>query len=310
MNTFATIDTGSYQNLILIARVYNGEIKEVVLDHGRITKLGEGVNTTGVLNAEAQARTFKVMEEFRSLMDKYGVEKYYAAGTSALREAKNSSDFVEKVKEKTGIEINVIPGEEEARLSFMAAVVGLNLKDRETVITDIGGGSTEFIFGQGVKILKRFSMKLGVLKLTERFLKSDPVTEDEFGEMMNYLKNELKDISAPPDDPLLVGMGGTMTNLSAIKHKLEKYDPQVVQGSYMNPEELNRIIDDLKSRTIEKRKEIKGLQPGREEVILAGAAILKSVMQGIGADGITISDMGLRHGLMFDKFCYKKHLRS
>ncbi|NOY09478.1 MAG: Ppx/GppA family phosphatase [Spirochaetes bacterium] len=318
MNTFATIDTGSYQVLILIAAVYNGEIKEVVIDRGRITGLGEGVNATGVLNAKAQARTFKAMEEFRSLLDKYGVEKYYAAGTSALREAKNSSDFIEKVKEKTGIAIDIISGEEEARLSFMAAAGGLNLKNKETVIIDIGGGSTEFIFGQGDKILKRFSTKLGVLKLTERFLKSDPVTEDEFYEMMNYLKNELKNVNPPPENPFLVGMGGTMTGLSAIKHKLEKYDPEIVQGSCLDLKELNGIIDDLKSRTVEKRKEIKGLQPGRAEVILAGAAVLKSIMRKAGADEITISDMGLRHGLMFDKFCcgnntgriYKKSHRS
>ena len=303
MNTYATIDTGSNQVLIFIAKVDRGEVKEVLLDRGEITKLGEGVNTTGILNDNAQSRTLKVMEEFKSLLDKYNVEKYYAVGTSALREAKNSSDFVAGVKEKTGIEIDVIPGEEEARLSFMAVVGGLNLKDKETVIIDIGGGSTEFIFGQGVKIFDRFSTKLGALKLTERFLKSDPVTEGEYNEMMSYLKVELKDVNPPSKNPFLVGMGGTMTNLSAIKHKLKKYNPKVVQGSYITLDELNGIIDDIKSRTVEKRKEITGLQLKRAEVILAGTGILKSVMQRVGADRITISDMGLRHGLMFDKFC-------
>ncbi|RKX81483.1 MAG: Ppx/GppA family phosphatase [Spirochaetes bacterium] len=303
MNTYATIDTGSNQVLIFIAKVDGGEVKEVLLDRGEITKLGEGVNTTGILNDDAQSRTLKVMEEFKSLLDEYNVEKYYAVGTSALREAKNSSNFVAAVKEKTGIEINVIPGEEEARLSFMAVVGGLNLKDKETVIIDIGGGSTEFIFGQGVKILDRFSTKLGALKLTERFLKSDPVTEGEFNEMMSYLKIELKDVNPPSRNSFLVGMGGTMTNLSAIKHKLTMYKPEIVQGSYITLNELNGIIDDIKSRTIEKRKEITGLQPKRAEVILAGTGILKAVMQRVGADRITISDMGLRHGLMFDKFC-------
>jgi len=303
MNIYGTIDTGSNQVLIFIAKVDKGELKEVLLDRGEITKLGEGVNTTGILNDAAQDRTLKVMEEFKSLLDKYKVEKYYAVGTSALREAKNSSDFVARVKEKTGIEINVIPGEEEARLSFMAVVGGLSLKDKETVIIDIGGGSTEFIFGRGVKILDRFSTKLGALKLTERFLKSDPVKESEFSEMMSYLKVELKDVNPPSKNPFLVGMGGTMTNLSAIKHKLTKYKPEVVQGSYITLNELNGIIDDLKSRTVEKRKEIIGLQPKRADFILAGTGILKSIMQRVGAERITISDMGLRHGLMFDKFC-------
>jgi len=303
MKTYATIDTGSNQVLIFIARVDDGEIKEVLLDKGEITKLGEGLNTTGVLSDEAQERTLKVMEEFKSLLDKYNVDNYYAVGTAALREAKNAADFLKKVKEKTGIDINVIPGEEEARLSFMAVVGGLNLKDRETVIIDIGGGSTEFIFGRGTEILDRFSTKLGALKLTEQYLKSDPVTDEEFESLMDYLKGELKAVNPPVKNPFLVGMGGTMTNLSAIKHKLEKYDPKVVQGSYITVEELEGIIADIKSRTIEERKKIKGLQPKRAEVILAGTAILKSIMERIGSDRITISDMGLRHGLMFDKFC-------
>ena len=303
MKTYATIDTGSNQVLIFIAKVDDGEVKEVLLDKGEITKLGEGLNTTGVLSDEAQERTLKVMEEFKALLDKYNVDNYYAVGTAALREAKNAKDFLKKVKEKTGIDINVIPGEEEARLSFMAVVGGLNLKDKETVIIDIGGGSTEFIFGRGTEILDRFSTKLGALKLTEKYLKSDPVTDAEFDALMGYLREELKTVNPPIKDPFLVGMGGTMTNLSAIKHKLEKYDPKVVQGSYITLEELNEIIADIKSRTIEERKKIKGLQPKRVEVILAGTAILKAIMERIGKDRITISDMGLRHGLMFDKFC-------
>ena len=303
MKTYATIDTGSNQVLLFIAKVDDGKIKEVLLDRGEITKLGEGVNTTGVLSEEAQERTLKVLEEFKALLSKYDVDNYYAVGTAALRDAKNSKDFLEKVKEMTGLEINVIPGEEEARLSFMAVVGGLNLRDKETVIIDIGGGSTEFIFGRGTKIVDRFSTQLGALKLTERFLKSDPVKDEEFNAMMDFLKNELKRVNPPSKNPFLVGMGGTMTNLSAIKHKLEKYDPSVVQGSSITLDELNGIIDDIKSRTIEKRKEIKGLQPKRAEVILAGTGILKSIMERIGADKITISDMGLRHGLMFDKFC-------
>ncbi len=303
MKTYATIDTGSNQVLIFIAKIDDGEVKEVLLDKGEITKLGEGLNTTGVLSEEAQERTLKVMEEFKTLLDKYNVDNYYAVGTAALREAKNSKEFLDKVKEKTGIVINVIPGEEEARLSFMAVVGGLNLKDKDTVIIDIGGGSTEFIFGRGTEILDRFSTKLGALKLTENYLKSDPVKDEEFNALMDYLKGELQSVNPPSNNPFLVGMGGTMTNLSAIKHKLEKYDPKVVQGSHISLSELEDIIADIKSRTIEDRKNIKGLQPKRAEVILAGTAILKAIMDRIGADKITISDMGLRHGLMFDKFC-------
>ena len=304
MENYATIDVGSNQVLIHIAAIENKKVKKVLFDRGEITKLGEGVNQTGILKDEAMNRTLSALKGFKELMDKFEVKSYAAVGTSALREAKNSDIFVKRVKDEIGIEIEVIPGEEEARLSYIAVVGGLNLGDRETAVIDIGGGSTEFIFGKGTEILNKLSLKIGALKMTERFLKSDPVKDEEFNQLMDYLNNRFREeVNSPFNNPFLVGMGGTMSNLGAMKHKLETYNPEIVHGSSITIEELKEMIDDLKTKTIEERKKIKGLQPKRAEVILAGMGILLSIMNRLGSNKITVSDMGLRHGLMFERFC-------
>ena len=303
MKTYATMDVGSNQVLLYIAKVDNKKIVETVLDKGEITKLGEGINQTGVLKEEAMDRTFNVLKEFKRLLDEYGVADYRAVGTSALREAKNSSIFLKRVKDELGIEINVIPGEEEARLSYLAVVGGLDLGDKDTAVIDIGGGSTEFIFGNGSVIRDRFSLKIGSLKLTEQYLKSDPVKDEEFNALMNFLKEYFdKEVKSPFSNPYLVGMGGTMTNLGAMYHKLESYDPEIVHGTEINLNELNAMIEDVKSKTIEQRKLIKGLQPKRAEVILSGMGILKAIMERLGCKKVVVSDRSLRHGLFFESF--------
>ena len=304
MKTYAAMDVGSNQLLLYIAKVENNKIVETLLDKGEITKLGEGVNQTGVLKEEAMDRTFKTLKDFKKSLDEYKVVDYKAVGTSALREAQNSSVFLSRVKDELGLEINVIPGEEEARFSYLAVVGGLDLGDKETAVVDIGGGSTEFIFGKGPTIMNRFSLKIGSLKMTEQFLKSDPVEDNEFQALMVYLKEDFeRDVKSPFVNPFLVGVGGTMTNLGAMYHKLEKYNPDIVHGTEISLNKLNLMVEDVKLKTIEEKRSIKGLQPKRVEVILAGMGILKAIMERLNCDNITVSDRGLRHGLFFESFC-------
>lgn len=303
MGNFAAVDVGSNQVLLFISKVESGRSGEVILDKGEITKLGEDVSNTGVLKADAMKRTLDALKDFKGLIEKNNVEEYAAVGTAALRESNNSDEFLNMVRDETGIQIEIITGEEEARLSFLAVVGGLNLGNRETVIIDIGGGSTEFIFGKQAQILDRFSLKIGALKMTERFLHADPVRNEEFNEMTDHLNDEFKHVSPPFKELFLVGMGGTMSNLGAMKYKLEKYDPGIVHGSEISLGELNSIMIDLKEKTVEERKKIRGLQPKRAGVMLAGTGILKAIMNKLHSEKITISDMGLRHGLMFDRFC-------
>ncbi len=305
MARYATLDVGSNSVLIYIAEKDEDGVFKTLEDRAIITKLGEGLRETGILKPEAMERTIEALKEFKALMDKYGVDDYAAIGTMALREAKNSGEFLDRVKREVGIEIEVIPGEEEARLSHLAVVLGLGIKDEDVVIFDIGGGSTEFIYSKGPKIEDKFSLNIGALILTNRFLKSDPVKREEHEALLSYLKEEFDKVKFPEKIDRAIGMGGNVTSITAVKFKMEKYDPNRVQGAVITKDEVWDQIEMYLSKTIEERKSITGLQPKRAETILAGATILYAILERLGKNSFTVSDRGIRHGLMYARFLQK-----
>lgn len=302
MERFATIDVGSNSVLINIAeRDDKGELRTLD-DRSSITRLGEGLKETGLFKKEAMDRTIAALKDFIELARSYNVKETAAIGTMALRESRNAQEFIERVEKELDLKIEVISGEEEARLSHLAVVTGLGLKDENVVIFDIGGGSTEFIFSRGFEILKKFSVNLGALILTNEFLKSDPPKREELDELLTYLNENIRRIEFPEKTDKAVGMGGNVTSMTAVKFKLAKYDPDIVQGAVLELSEVERQMDLYLAKTVEERKSIVGLHPKRADTILAGAVMLRSIMKKLGKDSILVSDRGIRHGLMFDRF--------
>ena len=218
----------------------------------------------------------------------------------ALRNAKNADEFLDAVKKKSKIRVEIIPGEEEARLSYLAVLSGLGVQDGNLVIFDTGGGSTEFVFGQGEKIDRQFSLDIGSRRPTEEFCKTNPVTNEELESMFEGLEKEFEGISGPVDT--LVGVGGTVTSLGSVFLEMKTYNPDVIQGSILPIKEVERQVKMYRARTIEKRADTIGLMPKRADVILAGASIVLTIMRKLGAEELIISDRGLCHGLMFDRF--------
>jgi len=302
MGRYATIDVGSNSVLIHIAEKDASGNWKVLDDRAELTRLGEGLQATGVLKPEAMERTVEALKKFVELAKSHNVEQIVAVGTMALRVAKNAPEFIEKVKEVCGLIIEVIDGKEEARLSYLAVKSGLGLAHGKLVIFDVGGGSTEFIFGKDDTIEKRFSINLGAIRITEQYLKSDPVKEEELQQALKEIETELSELKNQKEVHALVGMGGTVTNLAAVKHEMITYNPDLIQGTVLNRAEIERQMALFRSKTIEERKQIPGLQPKRADVILAGAAIVLSIMTILSVDSFTVSDRGIRHGLMVDRF--------
>ena len=170
------------------------------------------------------------------------------------------------------------------------------------VIFDTGGGSTEFIFGKGTELVKRFSVNLGAIRITEKFFSDDPVKAGSVEEALKEIDAEFAAAGVDGRPVQLVGMGGTVTSMGAVKHKMVKYDPDVIQGSTLTRADIAEQIKEYSARTVEQRRELPGLQPKRADVILAGACILQDIIDRLGVDALTISDRGLRHGLAFDLF--------
>jgi len=302
MAKYAVIDIGTNSIKFHVAEKNDHGKWSVVVDRAEIVRLGEGLQKTGEISSEAMTRNVQAIEDMVKEAKKMGVESIAAVGTMALRTARNADKFVEKVRQQSGVIIEILPGDEEARLSYQAVKSGMELADSKLAVFDIGGGSTEFILGEGDSIQKKFSLNIGAVRFTEEYLKSDPVTEEEYQQAVQAIEEALDGLIFEEKVNKLVGVGGAMTNLSAIKHKLPVYDSDIIQGSQLRLSDLKKQIELFKSKTIAERKQIIGLQPERADVILAGAIIVMIILKKAEVDFVTISDRGLRHGLIIDRF--------
>ncbi len=303
MSRKAVIDIGSNSVKLFVGELAEDKTMKTVLDTNDIARLGEGLDATGLISDEAMERNVASVASFAAKAKELGADQIVSVGTMALRKAGNSGIFLKKVKDACGVDVNIIPGEEEARLSYLAVLSGLPLdKDADLAVFDTGGGSTEFIYGRGTEMIRRFSVNLGAVRITENYLKSDPVAPEEVKAAIAQIDKEFAEAGVDGRPKLLVGMGGAVTNMGAVKHKMVKYDPAVIQGSKFLKKDIEDQIAEYSRRTVEQRKELPGLQPKRADVILAGACILKVIADRLGADELTISDRGLRHGLAFELF--------
>lgn len=298
---YATIDIGSNSILLYIAeKESNGKFRSVI-NLSEITRLGKNLQIKGILENDVMQKSLEVLRNYKKICNENNVSEITAVGTMALRTASNSNEFTGQAEKETGIKINIITGEEEARLSYIALKEGIGITG-ESLAFDIGGGSTEFIYADSTGIKNRFSVNIGVIKFTENYFKSDPVTEEENLRAEYSINDEISSLNFKKNLQILVGMGGTATNIAAVKHKMLNYNPDIIQGSIITMEDLLNQINDFSSKTIEERKKIPGLDPKRADVIITGALIIKSILINSGHDSFTVSDFGIRHGLMYDKF--------
>jgi exopolyphosphatase/guanosine-5'-triphosphate,3'-diphosphate pyrophosphatase len=219
-----------------------------------------------------------------------------------MRIASNSSDLIDVVRERTGVEVSVIPGDEEARLAYVAATSGLGISDGKLVVFDTGGGSSQFTFGAPGRIEEQFSVDVGAARFTERFGLDGPVSAEIVAAAKIAIGADLSRLDGRARPNLLVGMGGGITNMAAVRHGLERYDPEVIQGTELDASEIDRQIELYRTRSADERREIAGLQPKRAEVMLAGACIVRTVLDKLDRDSLVVSDRGLRHGLIVERF--------
>ncbi len=302
MTRFATIDVGTNSVLLLVAeRDDNGRFTPVE-EAAEITRLGRGVDRTRLLAPEAIEGTLKVVERFVRTARDLGASEIAISATSAARDASNGADFLSEAKERTGIGIEIISGEEEARLSFSSAFADFG-GIQPLAVVDIGGGSTEIILGDlAGQVTFRRSFDIGSVRLTERHVKSDPPAKAELDAIAAVVARELQGLPRPPGETRLIGIAGTVTTLFSVARRLEPYDAKVVQGARLTRGELEAVIGELAAVPLSVRRTMPGLQPKRADVIIAGALVLRGVLDGLGQREVTVSARGLRWGLMADRF--------
>jgi len=296
----ASIDIGTNTILLLIANVEGGKIHPLY-EIETVARLGEGLQKNEILLPEAMDRGIQTLAQYLKRSQEMGVQKIFAAGTSALREAKNSEDFLKLAKGKLHLSIEVISGEEEAQLSFLAVAKDLQEKEKPILVVDIGGGSTEFILGKGDQIGQWISLPLGSVRLTEEFLHSDPVQEEEWEKMERKIGRLLVKVPHSQETASMVAVGGTATTLASVEQGLEDFIAEKIHHFVLGREALKNQLLLYRSKTIEERKKIPGLPAPRADVILAGGAILYLAMEELKCPAALISCHGVRYGLLYKK---------
>ena len=299
---YAVIDVGTNSVKFHIGERDASGAWRTVVDRADVTRLGEGLAAGGELQPEPLDRTIEAIRGMADEARRAGALAIAAVGTEGLRQASNGPDAVALIRARTGVRVDVIPGDEEGRLAYLAVRAGLGAIAGTLVIFDTGGGSSQFTFGDADGVDEQFSVPVGAVRFTERFHLDRPVDDRTLHEALAAIAGDLGRLDGRPSPDQLVGMGGAITNLTAVMHEMATYDASVVQGSVLERAEIDRQIEVYRGRDADGRRTIVGLQPKRAEVILAGACIIRTVLDKLGKDRLTVSDRGLRHGVLVERF--------
>jgi exopolyphosphatase/guanosine-5'-triphosphate,3'-diphosphate pyrophosphatase len=299
---YAAIDVGTNSVKLHVAELSADGDWRTVADRSEMTRLGEGIHETGQLGEEPLRRTVDAIAELAEEASRAGAETIVVVGTAGLRQAANSDAFLEAVRDRAGVDVEVISGEEEARLSYLAAAEAVEMGEGRVGVFETGGGSSQFTFGEGGRVTERFSLDLGAVPLTERFGLDRAVDQETVAAARSEIASQLGVLDGRPPLDVMVGIGGAITNLAGVQLGLERYEPGRVRGLELEAAEVDRQIELYRTRDAEQRRSIPGLQPKRAEVILAGACIVRTVLEKLGRDSLTVSDQGLRHGVLLERF--------
>lgn len=294
---FAAFDVGSNTVLALVVEAVNGGLNRID-DFTRITRLGRGVDANGKLDPASAKLTLDAIVEMAGKARALGAERIVGVATAALRDASDGAAFIAQVKQLAGFDLEVITGQTEAELSYLAVKRGLPLDPAaKLLIVDIGGGSTELIRAEPGSPTEAISLQMGSVRLTERLVKHDPPTSVDAAELRLAADEKLKDLhwSYQPDE--LVGIAGTVTTIATVALGLKEYDPKLVHGHHLTHDEVTRTLLKLASVPLAERKKLPGLEEGRADVIFAGGAILERIMAHFHLNDVVVSDQGVRWGL-------------
>ncbi|HVM01916.1 MAG TPA: Ppx/GppA phosphatase family protein [Acidimicrobiales bacterium] len=297
MTPAAAIDCGTNSTRLLVTDGGSRPIERLMT----ITRLGQGVDAARRLAPEAVDRTLAVLREYRAVMDRHGVERVRVAATSAVRDAVNRDEFLDAAEAVVGVRPELLPGDEEGRLSFAGATAALDPAAGPFLVVDIGGGSTEFVVGSDAPVGVA-SVDVGCVRITERYLHSDPPTPLELSQAISVMHAHLEDVKrelpAVSEARRLVGLAGTVTTMAAVEIGLAVYDPGRIHHFVLTRAAAEDVFRTLATERRADRVHNPGLEEARADVIVGGAAILVSIMRHFDFDHCLVSEADILDGLV------------
>jgi exopolyphosphatase/guanosine-5'-triphosphate,3'-diphosphate pyrophosphatase len=297
--TFAAIDCGTNAIRLLIAAVDRNTVTDHLREM-RTVRLGEGVDATGEFRDTALERTFAACREYAELLMQYEIKELRFIATSASRDVSNRDAFTAGMKEILGVEPEVIGGDQEAELSYRGALSGLDVSG-SVLVSDIGGGSTEFVTTLPDHSLVSESVNIGCVRMTERHLYSDPPTRQEIEAATGDIRNHIELIGRTfpiKAETTFIGLAGSVTTVAAMALGLHEYDADLIHGSALSMEEVDAVTDELLNMTRVQRAKLGFMHPGRVDVIGGGALVLRESMRMLGFTRVLVSEKDLLDGVV------------
>jgi exopolyphosphatase / guanosine-5'-triphosphate,3'-diphosphate pyrophosphatase len=292
MTRVAAVDLGTNSTRLLVADVEGDERLKEVVRLLTITRLGEGVDERRRLLPVPIARVRNTLAEYRRELEAHGAERTLAIGTSAIRDAENGEAFLGEIEWSYGFATRLLDGDEEAALMLRGVAAGRNGSLDDTLVVDIGGGSTELVLSANGGPPASTSLDVGCVRVTERFLSSDPPTARELEDASAFVRSLL-----PPYEPrAAIGVAGTVTTLATLDLGDDEYDPQRTHGHRIPRASVDEQLERLARMTTAERERVPGIEPGRAPVIVAGVVVLREILDAYGLDGIEVSERDILHG--------------
>jgi len=296
----AALDLGSNTFLCLIAEVENQQITKVYSDQVEVVRLGQGLGQSKKFHPDALARAEQCLSRFSKIIAEHKPEKILAMATAAARDADNKEDLF-KIGEKFNIPIEIIPGEKEASITYQGGTSGLPPSEKNIMVIDIGGGSTEFIFGKGRNLLQGESFNIGVVKLSEKFISQQPTPSDQIENATDFIDEHLdKALMVQPAEfqvDEILAVAGTPTALAAAQ--IGEFIPEKVDGFSLTQKDLESWRQKLIPATVEEKQKM-GIPQGRADVILIGVLILLQTLKKFKKEKLTVSTRGVRYGVALE----------
>ena len=303
MRTLASIDIGSNTILLLVAKIHSNNKIEPIHQDSKTPRLASGLKKTGNIAEKSLKRAIKDINSFKKKVQEIGAEKIYAVATQAIRSAANKNDVVRRIKDETGIKVEVISGKREAELTYLGAITGIPQLKPNRIMFDIGGASTEFVLANEKDVKKAVSLQIGAVEITERYgtnRKSSARTLEKASDEINqYFSDKLSGFSASDFD--LIGTGGTIFTYKLLDMKPPEYDPEKIHGKALKRIRLESLIYDLAPMKLSDRKGVITFEPSRAEVIVAGGLILRSLLGYFEKESLIVSTRNLRWGFLISK---------
>jgi exopolyphosphatase/guanosine-5'-triphosphate,3'-diphosphate pyrophosphatase len=295
--TVAVIDIGTNTVLLLVVRATEGAAMVPLLYEQRIPRLGRGVDAGKNLLPDAMERAIGVLQEYRELMATVRPDVTVVCGTSVVRDAGNREKFRGMVRDRTGLELEVLSGEDEASWTYRGALSGMQGVTKATVV-DIGGGSTEIAVGDSMSVAQRISLDIGSVRISERFFRHDPPTHPELESAIELIENEIARARGFLfEGSTLVGVAGTATSLAALAQGLVRFDVNAVSNYRLSRDVVENLFRTLRAMSSGRIHELSDMMAGRSDIITAGALILREIMAHYGFSEMIVSERGVRYGL-------------